>query len=249
MTVDAVDDEASVVEGPVTINVLSNDSGHGLVVLDVGSASNGTTALAPGGLKVIYTPDPFFSGVDTFTYTIRGTLDFTDSATVSVAVTQPKIAFVSSQAFTGDLGGLEGADNTCTQLASSAGLSGPYKAWLGDGYASPDTRFVRSTLAYKLINGTTIAQSYADLTDGTLLAPINVTESGEVIDEQLVWSGVRSDGTAVSSIRNCDAWTNDVNPSSPWADVGVVGRTDALWTDEAGSTYCTELTRIYCFQQ
>jgi len=66
LTADAVDDQASAGEGAITISVLANDSGHGLVVTDVGSASNGITFLAPGGLKVNYTPDPFFSGVDTF---------------------------------------------------------------------------------------------------------------------------------------------------------------------------------------
>jgi hypothetical protein len=249
-TADAVDDQASAGEGAITISVLANDSGHGLIVTDVGSTSNGTTSLAPGGLKINYTPDPFFSGIDTFTYTIRSTLDFTDSATVTVAVTQPKLVFVSSQTFSGNLGGLEGADDTCSQLASSAGFPGSYRAWLGVlGVAAPDTRFTRSTLAYRLANGTTIAQNYDDLTDGSLLAPINVTESGESIAEALVWTSVKADGTAVSSVRNCDAWTNDVNPSFPWADVGIAGYTDTLWTDEAGIDSCGASNRIYCFQQ
>src|SRR5690606_31062308 len=39
-------------------------------------------------------------------------------------------AFVTSQAYKGDLGGLEGADSICNELAADAGLPGTYVAWL-----------------------------------------------------------------------------------------------------------------------
>ena len=41
-----------------------------------------------------------------------------------------KRVFVTSANYTGDLGGLVGADSKCQALADSAGLDGNYKAWL-----------------------------------------------------------------------------------------------------------------------
>ena len=40
--------------------------------------------------------------------------------------------FVTSQTFTGNLGGIAGADQKCQDLADAAGLPGIYKAWLAD---------------------------------------------------------------------------------------------------------------------
>ena len=43
-----------------------------------------------------------------------------------------KVIFASSDdTFTGNLGGVAGADATCNTLAANAGLSGNFKAWLG----------------------------------------------------------------------------------------------------------------------
>jgi hypothetical protein len=46
----------------------------------------------------------------------------------------PKIVFVTSQTYTGNLGGHTGADQKCKALALAAGLLGNFKAWIsGDG--------------------------------------------------------------------------------------------------------------------
>src|SRR5208283_5384106 len=41
-----------------------------------------------------------------------------------------KVVFISSMVFNGNLGGQPGADAWCQTLASAAGLSGAYKAWI-----------------------------------------------------------------------------------------------------------------------
>ena len=64
----------------VTVPVLANDSdpnGDVLTVIGVGAPSNGVVVVNADG-TVTYTPDPGFSGVDTFTYTVS---DGTDTAT------------------------------------------------------------------------------------------------------------------------------------------------------------------------
>lgn len=52
-----------------------------------------------------------------------------------------KTVFVTSQTYTGNLGGLAGADAQCNLLAKAAGLEGSYLAWLSDATESPSTRF------------------------------------------------------------------------------------------------------------
>ena len=81
--------------------------------------------------------------------------------------------------YDGNLGGLAGADAKCDLLASNAGLTGTFRAWLSDGIDSPDTRFLKAGNPYVLVDNTTvIASDWTDLTSGSIQAPINLTELG-----------------------------------------------------------------------
>ena len=96
------------------------------------------------------------------------------SDAIQVTIEQPvltithKNVFVTSQSHNGDFGGLTGADAFCQSLALTAGLSGTYKAWLSDTTGSPATRFAQASVPYRLVDGTTIANDWNDLTDGTI---------------------------------------------------------------------------------
>jgi len=68
-----------------------------------------------------------------------------------------KWVFVTLSDYTGDLGGLEGADAICEAEADDAGLTGTYKAWLSDTNVGPDTRFTHSTVPSFLLNGYRVA--------------------------------------------------------------------------------------------
>ena len=84
----AQDDSDSTDEGaPVVIDVLPNDSdpdGDNLTIQSVTQPGNGS--VINNGLDVVYTPDPGFNGVDSFTYTISDGNGETATATVTVAV-------------------------------------------------------------------------------------------------------------------------------------------------------------------
>ncbi|NNF51822.1 MAG: S8 family serine peptidase [Gammaproteobacteria bacterium] len=83
--VDAVDDTATTAaETAVDIDVTANDSGANIAVTDVSDPANGTTEIVDAD-TIRYTPDPGFTGNDTFTYTISDGSD-SDSATVVVSV-------------------------------------------------------------------------------------------------------------------------------------------------------------------
>ena len=104
----------------------------------------------------------------------------------------PKVVFLTSEVFGGNLGGLSGADATCQRLADAAGHTGTYKAWLSYGAESPSTRFTHSAGPYVLPNGTWLAVSWQALTNGQLHARIDVDEWGHQIDLPPfgpVWTG------------------------------------------------------------
>jgi hypothetical protein len=84
----AGDDNAETTKGAaVDIDVLGNDSPATAVIDSVTDPPNGTTAIVSG--KVRYTPTSGFIGSDAFSYTIREPGGTTDTATVSVQVTDP----------------------------------------------------------------------------------------------------------------------------------------------------------------
>jgi hypothetical protein len=160
----------------------------------------------------------------------------------------PCRVFLSSTRYDGNLGGLSGADAKCQGLAEEANLPGTYKAWLSDSTSSPSSRFLPSTGPYRLINGTTIAANFTDLTDGTLLAPIDVTETGGGVGSSIgVWTHTLSNGNARGDAEgHCANWSS----SAPGA-VGNYGHATRLsleWTDvsEAG---CSNFFHLYCVQQ
>jgi len=123
----------------------------------------------------------------------------------------PCRVFLSSIRYDGNLGGLNGADAKCQDLANAAGLPGSYKAWLSDSTSSPSSRFVPSTGPYQLVTGTTIAANFTDLTDGPLLAPITVTETGGGFgSSERVWTHSLSNGNAGADPgAHCANWSTN----------------------------------------
>jgi hypothetical protein len=160
------------------------------------------------------------------------------------------MAFVSSSSHYGDaLDGLTGADTICQRLATAAGLPGTYLAWISDNTASPSTRFIQATVPYMMPDGTVIATSYQDRTDGTLAHAIDRTESGGTRTSvvQQAWTNTLSDGSAAGlspANSHCGNW-----------HVGTFGNTgstlvaDGGWT-AIGNHPCEDAPRgVYCFQQ
>jgi len=88
----AGNDSATVDEDSVanSVNVLANDTdadGDTPAITSVTQASHGSVAITGGGTGLTYTPTPDYNGPDSFTYTISDGRGGTDTATVSVTVT------------------------------------------------------------------------------------------------------------------------------------------------------------------
>lgn len=186
----------------------------------------------------------------TSTTTPPTTVVTTTTTTTSTTTTTllPKTAFITSAIVTGDLGGVAGADALCNSLATASLLPGTYKAWLSDDTSSPATTFTKN-YRYLLPDGTTlVANSWADLTDGTLAANIDRTESGSELGNVLVITNTKTDGTLEFG-DGCQNFTSAAE--NEFIRLGVNSVADSSWTTYATgpclSTFYSYY--LYCFEQ
>jgi cysteine-rich repeat protein len=180
-----------------------------------------------------------------------GNLDEDDGCS-STCELESRLVFITSTLHDGDLGGLAGADAICNMRAAAADLPGTYMAWLSTDQGSPSTRFVTSTVPWVRLDGTTIADDWADLVDGTLDAIVNQTEVGGAPPNSTyicngtarqTWTGTAVDGTPTA---------NTCGNFGSTAGNGAIGRntaTDANWSVCNPSVACTTMAPLYCFQQ
>ena len=162
-----------------------------------------------------------------------------------------KRVFVTSQLYTGNLGGVDGADAKCQGLADGRALGGTWKAWLGDDTHPLAQRFTRAS-QYVLLNGTVIANGWDDLLKGSISSPINVNEqgggppvgSGGCDTQNIVWSNVGATGD--QSATYCGQWTNGSNGAGGCR--GLASNSNYLWASGCCGP-CDYLAGLYCFEQ
>jgi len=159
----------------------------------------------------------------------------------------PKTVFVTNAKFNGNLGGLAGADAKCQAAANTAGLTGTYKAWVSDFTGEVVSRFAKAAGPYRLVDGTTIATDWVDLTDGTLAAPISINENGVAVTGR-AWTTTTTAGE-LSNSRNCMNWTDGTGSVSPFdGGTGTSTVSGSSWTLGLLES-CSATNRLYCFQQ
>jgi hypothetical protein len=154
------------------------------------------------------------------------------------------LIFVSSISYNGNLGGLSGADQKCQTLATQAGLSGTFKAWLSSSTTSASTRITHASVPYIRFDGVIIANDWTDLTDGKLIVPINLTEYGTIASTSNVWTNTTASGGIASSTNTCSNW-------GATSGLGIRGQnssTSGAWTYK-GSTKCSSFLLLYCIQE
>jgi len=136
------DSDSTGIDNPVVIDVLANDTDPDNDPLLVDSVTLGTHgSVVNNGTDVTYTPDPGFSGDDTFTYTVADGNGGSDTATVNVSVSVPIVASddFESGGFAGGSGWIESAwtnSGSVTLTTSGAPEGGAYHVLFksGDGY-------------------------------------------------------------------------------------------------------------------
>lgn len=107
---------------------------------------------------------------------------------------------------------------------------------------------MHSTVPYRLVNGTLVAQDWADLTDGSIGARILFTADGTPINALPgsvfgAWTGTATDGTARAD--HCNDWTSG---GPGLGGTGHTLSTDGSWTNDGGQS-CQGDERLYCLEQ
>lgn len=150
---------------------------------------------------------------------------------------------------TTSFGSVANADFNCQYYADYFSLLGTYLAWISDSNTSPNDRFNKATVPYVNVKGEKLADSYADLTDGTLNAVI-LDQEGEWAWWASPWTGTNSDGTPTGF--NCRDWT-----SANSADLGTQGYLFGVNSDGSSGwsnnfntpTNCNFLGNLICVEQ
>lgn len=133
--------------------------------------------------------------VSTSEVSTSGGTSTTSPTTTGEDLPRDRLVFLSRMYSPGTFG-IDGADAICNQEAQEARL--PWKksfhAWISDGVTSPSSRFNKDG-RFVLSSGTVIAESWDDLTDGTIQHPIDETLF-EGIKGDAVWTATKIDGTS-----------------------------------------------------
>ncbi|HWO13438.1 MAG TPA: hypothetical protein VNN80_28250, partial [Polyangiaceae bacterium] len=98
------------------------------------------------------------------------------NVTVTAAFDPANIAFVTSATTTGDLGGRQGGDALCNQLAAAAGQPGSYVAWLSTSTESAVDR-MRGSRGWIRPDGLPVVDTLDDF-QGDMFYPIRVDQLG-----------------------------------------------------------------------
>lgn len=160
-----------------------------------------------------------------------------------------RLVFISSALYKGDLGGLEGADNKCRDLAKAIYPTKTFKAWLSTGTESAANRIGSGFTGLYVLSKDDIkvANGWAGLTEKELLHAINVDEKGTIIGApqagEAVWTNTAADGEA--GTVDCMEWTSLA--IGPKGKTGISSETMATWTSNADLS-CGASGHLYCFE-
>lgn len=139
--------------------------------------------------------------------------------------------------------GIEAADAICQKLARNARFETTFKAWISDDSINAKDR-ITGKGPWVRPDGILIANNKDDLLDGSLNAPINLTEARQYIGDTLgsVWTGSNENGTKTSN--NCGNWSG-----IKIGDQGQAINADAGWSVRFNDGCDGNESHLYCFEQ
>jgi len=153
--------------------------------------------------------------------------------------------FITSLSYSGNLGGLSGADSKCQERANAASLGGNWKAWLSSDTESAADRIRQTGARFVRIDGVPVAESWEELLSGQLKNPINITELRTPNCTPWVWTNTNAHGEIRQTSRNsCQNWTSETDGGG----TGDSTHSDSGWTDY-GASACYYRRPVYCFEQ
>lgn len=233
----------------------SGSSGDADVATGSGAGGSGSPPEGTGSSTSTDVPDPMgTTGSSEGGESEGSTTDPGDST--GVTDTSRVVFLLAYNGAPMDLGGLDGADQRCQDSAEGAGLDGTFMAWLSAGStAEVLDRFSVDGGPFVLPDGTSIATDWADLTDGSLAAPILVDAAGAVYNpgaqpERQVITHTNPDGTSAPGISPCAGFNGNSVVEAGWGNASTM---DSSWSSTGDRWACDSDAgggpSLYCFQQ
>lgn len=189
-------------------------------------------------------------GVDCTDVTLHSSTEFTcvvptGTQLVNIVVNLPaQMIFVTPFLYTGNLGGLAGADAICATFAATGSktknLPGTWRAILSSSMQSAKDRI-------GLIAGRNITDAQGQVISSTadlwslnpLLRAARYGQDGQLVTSGATWTGTHEDGT--STLKNCLDWTSE-------GAVGAIGDSydKSYWLEVHPSWPCSLPAQLYC---
>ena len=136
-------------------------------------------------------------------------------------------------------------DGYCSQAKNQAGLGGAWRAWISFSNLNAGTRVIDAKYI-RVGDSVKVADNKADLLDGSLDAPINRNQFGNVTSN-IVMTGTNKNGNVLSG-KNCNNWQS--SSANYTGAIGSSSLANGNWTN-SGTYNCNNLVnsaRIYCFE-
>ncbi len=166
--------------------------------------------------------------------------------------------FTTSTTYSGNLGGLMGADQLCQARAAAGNLSGTFKAWLSDSTTSAASRLTHGALPYELVDGTVVAADWTALTSGMLQTMIELDENGNLLPQadtcsgfngHYVWTDSADDGTIYDAAQSCQNWTSALGTDNGSTGSSSTLQATSYWSSWCHLESCSSMASLYCIQQ
>lgn len=146
--------------------------------------------------------------------------------------------FVSSTAYYGVAPG-----SNCQSVATSAGYGGTWSPIISSGSANIKDLVPWDWGQLRRLDGQLVATSWSDLWDGSLINPINVTETLG-ISNTAVWTGIGNTLAGTADANTCGNWS--AGWSGPDGRPGDSSSTTLSWLSGSFAVNCDQYLRIYC---
>ena len=155
--------------------------------------------------------------------------------------------FITSNTYSGDLGGLDGADSICTAAANTAGIPGSYKAIISGVIEGANSRIEIRGEIYLVEAGVEVlvADNADDFWRNDLEVPINVNENGARLSSRVEpWTGTSTGGFSTGD--TCLDWKTSTAFSATTGDSSE--NRAALWLSFT-SYVCSTQHPLYCIEE
>lgn len=164
----------------------------------------------------------------------------------------PKRIFITKATYSGNLGGLQGADQKCQDAATAANLGGTWTAWLSSSTKNAIDRLGDVGPWYLVGGNTKVFDSKAAVTSANPMTAILSYEDGTAVSgTRETWTGTQKNGSVYLDGSNnpvtCADWTSGGMDNS-----GSMGHVQSTlpedWTS-GGTGRCDQALSLYCFEQ